>query len=210
MRILVIEDDKNTASNIRTMLGAEKAVVDIVDLGQEGALLGTDEHYDLILLDLTLPDMHGLRVLRELRAANVDTPILVISGDSSVSMRVDCLESGADDYLTKPFHRSELLARVHALSRRSGDHLKLMAEARDALARLMPLTQREREVLEKIVAGLPNKIVARELGISPRTVELHRANIMEKLHARSLPEVVRLALSAARLLGEQGFGSPVH
>ncbi len=199
MHILIVEDDECMSRNVAAILAKSGMGSERSRHGEEGARLGRERRFDMIILDLTLPDIHGLRVLRELRASDVDTPVLVLSGDDNVDMRVTCLESGADDFLIKPFHASELIARIRALERHAIVHARAIGEAREALVRLEPLTAREREVLAKLLAGCPNKAVAHQLGISPRTVEVHRANIMEKLNARSLTEVVRVALAAARI-----------
>lgn len=122
MRILLIEDDSATAKMLEATLKTEGFVVDITDLGEDGLEIGKLYEYDLILLDLILPDMNGYDVLRRLRASNVNTPILILSGLSDIDDKVKGLGFGADDYLTKPFNRTELLARIHAIVRRSRGH----------------------------------------------------------------------------------------
>lgn len=122
MRVLLIEDDANTAKSIEMMLGAEGFNVYATDLGEEGLDLGKLYDYDIILLDLQLPDMHGYEVLKKLRLSKVSTPILILSGSSETETKVKGLGFGADDYVTKPFHRDELVARIHAVVRRSKGH----------------------------------------------------------------------------------------
>ncbi len=122
MRVLLIEDDPQISKSIELMLGAEGLNVYATDLGEEGLDLGKLYDYDIILLDLNLPDMSGFDVLRKLRAAKVDTPILILTGIGGIESKVKGLGFGADDYLTKPFHRDELLARIHAIVRRSKGH----------------------------------------------------------------------------------------
>ncbi len=119
MRILLIEDDSATAKSIEAMLTAEGLVVDTTDLGEDGLEIGKLYEYDIIVLDLVLPDMDGFEVLRRLRASQIKTPVLVLSGLSEIDDKVKGLGFGADDYLTKPFNRVELLARMHAIVRRS-------------------------------------------------------------------------------------------
>jgi len=205
MHILVIEDDFITAQNVGSILASDGATIDTVALGEDGIRRGTQHFHDLIVLDLALPDMHGLSVLKALRTANSYTPILILSGDASGDMRATCLERGADDYLTKPFHRRELVARIHAISRRVGGHARLMNEANEATSKLNLLTARERDVLNRIAVGHSNKATALILGLSPRTVEVHRAKIMKKLHASSFADVIRLESIAARRT--EGFAS---
>ena len=122
MRVLLIEDDPTTAKSIELMLGTEGFNVYTTDLGEEGLDLGKLYDYDIILLDLNLPDMHGYDVLKKLRTAKVSTPVLILSGIGEMDSKVRALGFGADDYVTKPFHRDELVARIHAIVRRSKGH----------------------------------------------------------------------------------------
>ena len=122
MRILLIEDDPTTAKSIELMLTHANLNVYATDLGEEGIDLAKLYDYDLILLDLNLPDMNGHDVLRKLRLARVETPILILSGSDDTENKIKGFGSGADDYLTKPFHREELVARIHAIIRRSKGH----------------------------------------------------------------------------------------
>jgi two-component system, cell cycle response regulator CtrA len=122
MRVLLIEDDAATAKSIELMLSGEGFNIYATDLGEEGLDLGKLYDYDIILLDIGLPDMHGYDVLKKLRVAKVATPILILSGQNEVDTKVQGLGFGADDYLTKPFHREELVARINAIVRRSKGH----------------------------------------------------------------------------------------
>ena len=122
MRTLLIEDEPTTARAIELMLSTEGFNVYSTDLGEEGVDLGKLYDYDMILLDLNLPDMHGYDVLKKLRAAKVQTPVLILSGISEMDAKVRSFDFGADDYVCKPFHREELVARIHAVVRRSKGH----------------------------------------------------------------------------------------
>src|SRR6516164_3769578 len=124
MRVLLIEDDASIAQSIQLMLNLEKFNVHSTDLGKQGVSLGTLYEYDIILLDLNLPDMSGFEVLRSLRLSKVETPILILSGLVEMHDKVRGLGFGADDYLTKPFHKDELVARIHAIVRRSTRHAR--------------------------------------------------------------------------------------
>jgi two-component system cell cycle response regulator CtrA len=119
MRVLLIEDDRTIAQSIELMLKSESFNVYTTDLGEEGIDLGKLYDYDIILLDLNLPDMSGYKVLRSLRVSKVKTPILILSGLGGIEDKVRGLGFGADDYMTKPFHKDELVARIHAIVRRS-------------------------------------------------------------------------------------------
>jgi two-component system, cell cycle response regulator CtrA len=122
MRVLLVEDDPTTSKSIELMLTHANLNVYATDLGEEGIDLAKLYDYDLILLDLDLPDMNGHEVLRQLRLARVETPILILSGADDTENKIKGFGFGADDYLTKPFHREELVARIHAIIRRSKGH----------------------------------------------------------------------------------------
>ncbi len=122
MRVLLVEDDPTISKSIELMLTHANLNVYCTDLGEEGVDLAKLYDYDLILLDLNLPDMHGHDVLRQLRIAKVETPILILTGEDDTESKIKGFGFGADDYLTKPFHREELIARIHAIIRRSKGH----------------------------------------------------------------------------------------
>jgi len=122
MRVLLVEDDPAMAQSLELMLKSASMVVDTTDLGEDGLEIGKLYDYDIIILDLMLPDMDGMEVLRRLRDARVETPVLILSGLAESEMKVKGLGSGADDYLTKPFDKNELMARIQAIVRRSQGH----------------------------------------------------------------------------------------
>ena len=122
MRVLLVEDDLTTQQSIQMMLESAGMVVDATDLGEDGLEIGKLYDYDIIILDIMLPDMDGFEVLRRLRDSRVETPVLILSGLSGAENKVKGLGTGADDYLTKPFDKKELIARVQAIVRRSAGH----------------------------------------------------------------------------------------
>ena len=124
MRVLLIEDDKSMAQNIKTLLTKEGMVVDVSNLGEDGAEYSRLYDFDIIILDLMLPDMDGLEVLKKLRLEKISTPVLILSGLTAPDKKVQGFMNGADDYLTKPFDKSELIARIKAIVRRSQGHAK--------------------------------------------------------------------------------------
>ena len=136
MRVLLIEDDAATAQSIELMLKSENFNVYTTDLGEEGIDLGKLYDYDIILLDLNLPDMSGYEVLRSLRVTKIKTPILILSGMAGIEDKVRGLGHGADDYLTKPFHKDELVARIHAIVRRSKGHAQSIIVTGDLVVNL--------------------------------------------------------------------------
>lgn len=159
MRVLLVEDDPTTSKSIELMLTHANLNVYATDLGEEGIDLAKLYDYDLILLDLNLPDMNGHEVLRQLRLSKVDTPILILSGDDDTESKLKGFGFGADDYLTKPFHREELVARIHAIIRRSKGHAQsiiktgriafnLDAKTVDVSGNTVHLTGKEYQMLE--------------------------------------------------------------
>ena len=159
MRLLLVEDDPTTTKSIEMMLRHANLNVYYTNFGEEGIDLAKLHDYDLILLDLNLPDMTGLEVLRQLRMARVDTPILILTGADDTDSKLKGFGFGADDYLTKPFHREELVARIHAIIRRSKGHaqsvikmgeicVNLDAKTVEVAGRAVHLTGKEYQMLE--------------------------------------------------------------
>lgn len=159
MRVLLVEDDSATAQSIELMLKSEGFNTYTTDLGEEGIDLGKLYDYDIILLDLNLPDMPGFEVLKQLRVSKVETPVLILSGTADTEVKVQGLGYGADDYLTKPFHKDELVARIHAVVRRSKGHsqsiirtgtvaVNLDAKTVDVNKQRVHLTGKEYQMLE--------------------------------------------------------------
>jgi two-component system cell cycle response regulator CtrA len=136
MRVLLIEDDGGTAQSIGLMLKSENFNVYTTDLGEEGVDLGKLYDYDIILLDLNLPDMSGFEVLRSLRVSKIKTPILILSGLARIEDKVKGLGFGADDYVVKPFQKNELVARIHAIVRRSQGHAQSVVQTGDLIVNL--------------------------------------------------------------------------
>jgi two-component system cell cycle response regulator CtrA len=136
MRVLLIEDDSATAQSIELMLKSESFTVYTTDLGEEGIDLGKIYDYDIILLDLNLPDMSGYEVLRKLRVSKVKSPVLILSGLAGIEDKIKGLGFGADDYMTKPFHKDELVARIHAIVRRSKGHAQSVINTDDLCVNL--------------------------------------------------------------------------
>lgn len=174
MRVLQIEDDAATAQSVELMLKSEKMHTYTTDLGEEGIELAKLYHYDIILLDLNLPDISGYEVLRTLRLSKVNTPIMIVSGLAGIGDKVKGLALGADDYLTKPFHKDELIARIFAITRRAkgldmlpkidlGEGLSLDTNSKKLThdGHVIPLTGKEYEILE-FIAERKGKTVLKE------------------------------------------------
>jgi len=157
MRVLLVEDDSNTAQSIELILKSEGYIVDSTDLGEDGLEIGKLYDYDIIILDLMLPDIDGYEVLRRLRSARVNTPILILSGLNELDSKIKGLGFGADDYLTKPFDRRELLARIQAIVRRSKGHSDSLIQTGKLMVNLDTRTVE--------VEGQPLHLTGKEYGI---------------------------------------------
>jgi two-component system cell cycle response regulator CtrA len=157
MRVLLVEDDPAMAQSVEMMLKSASMVVDTTDLGEDGLEIGKLYDYDIIILDLMLPDMDGLEVLRRLRDARVETPVLILSGQSGSETKVKGLGTGADDYLTKPFDKAELMARIQAIVRRSQGHSQSVIKTGKLAVNLDASTVE--------VAGKPIHLTGKEYGI---------------------------------------------
>ena len=173
MRVLLIEDNSSTAQSIELMLKSESFNVYTTDLGEEGIDLGKIYDYDIIILDLNLPDMSGFEVPRSLRVSKVKAPILILTGLSGIEDKVRGLGFGADDYVTKPFYRNELIARIHAIVRRSKGHAQSVVQAGDLIVNLdtktvevngtrAPLTGKEYQMVE-LLAQRKGMTISKEM-----------------------------------------------
>jgi two-component system response regulator FixJ len=149
-----------------------------------------------IVTDVRMPGMSGLELVAALKAKAIADPVIVITGHGDVPLAVEAMKAGVSDFLEKPFDDQQLLSAVRRALDASGSIVAQQAERREIEERVAALSGREREVLDGLVEGKPNKIIAFDLGISARTVEIYRANVMTKMQAKSLSELVRMSLSA--------------
>ena len=190
----VVDDDEAVRDSLRFLLDAAGFAVR-THASAEALLSAGPPLPGCVLTDVRMPGMDGLELLRRLRAAAITVPVVVITGHADVPMAVRALKAGALDFLEKPFSDDTLVAAVRAALDESRRTAEARAQRETASTRIAELTPREREVFDLVVEGLPTKVIAKALGASPRTIEVHRARVMEKLGARSLPELVRLALT---------------
>jgi len=165
---------------------------EFLDLAQ----LDDTERPVCLILDLNLPDRNGLDVLRDLAARGSVMPVIVISGMAAVSQAVGALKLGSVDFVEKPFRKEEILTAIRNAIASARLRRQQQIDQAMRVSRLQSLTPRERQVMDLVVAGLPNKGIASQLGISPKTIEVHRANVMRKTGAESLAELVRLVMAA--------------
>lgn len=192
----LVDDDEAIRRSVGFALKTSGFQVRSYENGVEILKSAPDLEPGCILLDIRMPGMDGLEVQEALKAKGVTLPVIIMTGHGDVNLAVRAMKAGALDFIEKPFEKAVLLGAIeHAISR-----LKLSADtlrdASEAATRLQLLTARERDVLEGLAKGLPNKSIAYDLGISPRTVEIHRANLMDKLGVKSLSEALRLAFAA--------------
>lgn len=193
----VIDDDDAMRDSLVFLLTA--ADIEAVPHASAETFLGALPSLDFacVITDVRMPGMSGIELLRRLKEADKRLPVIIITGHGDIPMAVEALKTGAFDFIEKPFDDERIIGAVRsALAFRT----KARRQAQDraaVLARIAALTGRERQVFEGLVAGLPNKTIAFDLGISPRTVEVYRANVMSKLGASSLSEVVRMAFVAS-------------
>lgn len=147
-----------------------------------------------VLTDIRMPEMNGLELVHELRRLGVDHPVIVLTGHADVALAVEAMKAGVRDFLEKPFNDEALLAAIRGALSIGDDIASRQRERAEVEQRIEQLTPREREVFDAVVAGLSNKAAAIRLGISPRTVEIYRANVMSKMQANTLSDLVRMAL----------------
>jgi FixJ family two-component response regulator len=200
--IFVVDDDPAVRETLARVLSA--GGYEVICFADGAALLAVARTRtpSCILLDVHIPGKSGLDILKELHGEDYPAPIFMISGRGDIAMAVTAIKSGALDFIEKPFRGSEIVARldeaIGAYARRQAEHDASKAGALHFPGR-EPLTRREREVLEQFASGASNKEAGRHLGISPRTIEDHRANIMKKLGARNAADLIRMVLTAQRV-----------
>ena len=147
-----------------------------------------------LITDVRMPDMTGIELLSELHAKSVNLPAIVITGHGDIPLAVEAMKAGAIDFIEKPFEAEAILRAVRSAEQRTAQVDRQSEDMATVASRLKSLSQRERQVLAGVMAGHSNKVIAHQLGISPRTVEVYRANLMSKMQAKSLSELIRMAL----------------
>jgi two-component system response regulator FixJ len=195
----VIDDDDAMRDSLEFLLRAAK--IDVRTYDSATAFLNAipDGAAGCVITDVRMPGLSGIDLLRQLKARGSTIPVIVITGHGDIQLAVEAMKIGAFDFLEKPFGDEALLVSVRAAIDRLAKDAQRETERADLNNRLASLSEREREVLEGLVAGKANKVIAFDLGISPRTVEIYRAHVMTKMNAGSLSELVRMALLAGVL-----------
>jgi two-component system response regulator FixJ len=200
----LVDDDEAIRRSVSFMLRTSGLVVKTYPSGLE--FLGAAEGLapGCVLLDVRMPGMDGLEVQQALKERDLRLPVIVMTGHGDVSLAVQAMKAGAVDFIEKPFEKATLFEALDQGFAQLAQAGARAVRGEEAQARLSVLTPREHEVLEGLVKGHPNKTIAYDLGISPRTVEIHRANVMSKLGVASLSDALRIAFAAG--LGEAGAG----
>lgn len=194
--VYVVDDDASLRNSLRFLLSNHGRQITSFSSGEE-FLAGADRlESGPVLLDVRMEGMDGIEVLAELARRRSDLPVIIITGHGDIAMAVSAMKSGAFDFLTKPFARADLLAVLAQADARIASGLATEEHRTTARSRLERLTRREHQVLNELARGLPNKSIGHDLGISSRTVEIHRANAMKKLGVHSFPDALRIAFAA--------------
>jgi two-component system response regulator FixJ len=193
--IFVVDDDASVRDSIRALL--ESAGYAVKDYDRAAALLADDlTKGSCLIADIRMPEMDGLQLQEEIVGRKLGLPVVIITGHGDVPLAVRAMKAGAVDFIEKPFDDEALLSSIRRALEIGRDTRKQAEEAKVAQRTLALRTPREKSVLDQLVIGRSNKVAAHELGISPRTIEIHRAHIMDKMNARSLSDLVRIALAA--------------
>lgn len=191
--IHVIDDDDAMRHSVAFLLDVQGFESRLHDSASAFLAFTEGQVVDCVITDVRMPDMTGLELVRKLKADGVNAPVIVMTGHGDIGLAVEAMKAGVIDFIEKPFANEALLSAVQEALRRAPDR---DVARLDAERRLEALSPRERDVLAGVVAGKVNKVIAHELEISPRTVEIYRANLMSKTGARNFSELMRIALSA--------------
>ena len=198
-KVYVIDDDAAMRDSLDFLLDSANFEVTLFEtaLGFLDVLAGLD--FGCVVSDVRMPGVDGIELLKRMKAAHSTFPIVIMTGHGDVPLAVEAMKLGAVDFLEKPFEDDRLIGMIEAAIRQAEPAAKSEAAALDIAARVATLSPRERQVMGGLVAGLSNKLIARDYDISPRTIEVYRANVMTKMQANSLSELVRLAMRAGLL-----------
>src|ERR1700752_3800125 len=198
-KVYVVDDDEAMRHSLEFLLGSADFDVTLFDSAQAFLAALSALEFGCVVSDVRLPGIDGLEMLRGLEAQHCRFPVIIMTGHGDVPLAVEAMKLGAVDFLEKPFDDNLLISMVESGLRRAEPEARNEALTREIAVRVESLSPRERQVMDGLVAGLSNKAIAREYDISPRTIEVYRANVMTKMQAGSLSELVRLAIRAGTL-----------
>jgi two-component system response regulator FixJ len=197
--VFVIDDDPAMRDSLDFLLGSAGFKVTLFDTAADFLNVHAGLRFGCIVSDVRMPGIDGMDLLRRLKADASPMPVIIMTGHGDIPLAVEAIKLGALDFIEKPFEDERLIGMIEAVLQQSPDHAKSGAISAEIASRIASLSQRERQVMDGLVAGLSNKLIASEHNISPRTIEVYRANVMTKMQAHNLSELIRLALRAGIL-----------
>jgi len=192
--VFVVDDDRAVLDSLGMLLRSMKIGCQLFASAQDFLDAYQADWQGCIVLDIRMPGMSGMELHRHLVEQHATMPVIFVTGHGDVPMAVEAMHNGAFDFIQKPYRDQDLLDRINQALAWDEEHRSQEDRKRELLERSQSLTPREREVMECVVRGLANKVIAMDLDLSQRTVEIHRARVMEKMHARSLAELVRMSM----------------
>jgi len=198
-KVYVIDDDEAMRDSLNFLLDAANYEVTLFDSAVKFLDAVPDLEFGCVVSDVRMPGLDGMELLKRMKAAHSAFPIVIMTGHGDVPLAVEAMKLGAVDFLEKPFEDDRLIAMIEMAIQQAEPAARSEALAQDIAARVASLSPRERQVMNGLIAGLSNKLIARDYDISPRTIEVYRANVMTKMQANSLSELVRLAMRAGLL-----------
>ena len=198
-KVYVIDDDEAMRDSLNFLLDSADYKVTLFETAVKflDALPGLE--FGCVVSDVRMPGLDGIELLKRMKAGHSTFPIVIMTGHGDVPLAVEAMKLGAVDFLEKPFEDDRLIAMIEMAIREAEPAARSEALTQDIAARIASLSPRERQVMDGLIAGLSNKLIARDYDISPRTIEVYRANVMTKMQANSLSELVRLAMRAGLL-----------
>ena len=195
-KVYVIDDDEAMRESLEFLLGSANFHVTLFESAQQFLDELSVIEFGCVLSDVRMPVIDGIELLKRLKVTRGDLPVVIMTGHGEVPLAVEAMKLGAIDFLEKPFEDDRLIGMIDAALTQAEAGARSEAVAHDIASRVASLSPRERQVMDGLVAGLSNKLIAKEYDISPRTIEVYRANVMTKMQAGSLSELVRLAMRA--------------
>lgn len=197
--VYVIDDDPAMRDSLDFLLAAAGFDVRVFDSASSFLSVQADLSFGCVVSDIRMPGLDGMDLLRRLRISSSPLPVIVMTGHGDIPLAVEAIKLGAIDFIEKPFEDERLIEILQTVLQNADELAKADTIAKDIASRVARLSERERQVMDGLIAGLSNKLIAREHNISPRTIEVYRANVMTKMQARSLSELIRLAVRAGLL-----------
>ncbi len=198
-KVYVIDDDEAMRDSLDFLLGSADFSVRLFESAQHFLDALDSVEFGCVVSDIRMPGLDGIELLKRLKANRSSLPVLIMTGHGDIPLAVEAMRLGAVDFLEKPFEDDRLIGMIEIALKQAESGARSEAATLDAAARVESLSPREHQVMEGLVAGLSNKQIAREYDISPRTIEVYRANVMTKMQASSLSELVRLAMRAGAI-----------